>query len=129
MPISILGLANRSDGSTEHHTLSIASLDDVELTAPIDVEVLITKLSHDIFRIDIKSKAEIWYECSRCLKRAVFGLPLEFTTTYCDDPSEDEWPIVNNMIDVSEPLRQELLLQVPSQLFCEIDCKGIEIQN
>lgn len=126
MPISILGLYREGEGETEAHTITISSLPDIELTKPFRANVLITKIRHDIFSANVRANVQISLECNRCLKRFTDVIKLDFTVTFSDDPEEEDWPIVNNQIDLDEPLRQEILL-MPSRQLCETKCSGIHI--
>lgn len=126
MPISILGLYREGEGATKAHTITISSLPDIELTKPFRASVLITKIRHDIFSANVQANVQIQLECNRCLKRFTDVIKLDFTVTFSDDPEEEDWPIVNNQIDLDEPIRQEILL-MPSRQLCETKCSGIDI--
>jgi uncharacterized protein len=129
MPISILGLNRSHDGETIRHDAHFSSIEDIALAEPFDVSVLVTKLRHDLYDAHIIGTAQIEVDCHRCLKQFTHPVSLDFHATFADEPSEDDWPIEKNDIDVEEPIRQEILFLLPAQIICSPDCKGIEIQH
>lgn len=82
-------------------------------------------------------KAEFGYhgECARCLApvSGVFSLDFERTVTtegvlteqQLDEMSEEYVVINGSVLDVDEPLCEELVLSFPSKLLCSEDCPGL----
>jgi len=125
MPISILGLNRKQDGQLERHDLSFSSIEDVELSKPFTAQVTVTKLSHELYQAQILAELSVEVDCHRCLTRFSYSLSLDFEAIFADEPEDDEWQIDRNDIDISEPLRQEILFKMPGQIFCPNKCKGI----
>lgn|GEM_PF-1834807 len=125
MPISILGLNRKPDGQLERHELSFLSIDDVELTKPFNAQVTVTKLSHDLYEAQVEAELSVEVDCHRCLKHFSHSLQLDFNAIFADEPGDDEWLIDRNDIDITEPVRQEILFLMPGQIFCPNKCKGI----
>ncbi len=85
----------------------------------------------------LKLKAELNYhgECARCLAPVdgVFSLDFERTVVaegsmseeQLDEMAEEYVALRDGMLDVDEPLREELLLSFPSRLLCAEDCLGL----
>ena len=85
----------------------------------------------------LKLQAELNYqgECARCLApvSGVFSLDFERTVTTEGtisedrlDELEDEYVVIRgNLLDVDQPLLEELVLGFPSRLLCEEDCPGL----
>jgi uncharacterized protein len=70
--------------------------------------------------------------CSRCLKPVTVPLEIEFMVIYQQAPAtpgEDDTEEVvfyrENLIDVSEDIRQHLVLELPMKPICTSDCKGL----
>ena len=82
-------------------------------------------------------KAELSYssECARCLApvNGVFSLDFERTVvsegTISDEQLDehfDEYAILDKtMLDIDEPLSEEMLLSFPAKLLCSEDCPGL----
>lgn len=126
MPISILGLSRLSDGSQKTLKLDISQLDDIELLHPVTFDVILTKVSHETFDAHVTGNVVILLNCNRCLKKFQSTIQLDFHTLYSDDPTEDEWSIDKNDIDIDEAIRQEILFGLPTQQLCSDKCTGIK---
>lgn len=109
----------------------------VKLPKPLKVA---GKLKKGIAQIDvggeITGEAEI--ECSRCLSPVVYEIKIPFSVVYVsqehytqDKESEirgDDLEVAiyeDEQIDLSELSREQILLNIPTQIFCQADCKGL----
>ncbi len=85
-------------------------------------------------------KAVAWLECGRCLEKHEVPLEFDFAETCAfaqiDEPlsytqvtDEDDpapLPILDgNVVDLTELVRQLLVLQIPARSLCRPDCKGL----
>lgn len=125
MPISILDISRKPEGTTETRAIHFDTLEDVDLAQPLEGEVTIMVVHPRLFSAHVLGKAYVHLDCDRCLKRYTYSLNIDFTAEYADDQEQDEWPVENNAIDLSEPIRQEVLLRLPFKSLCSPDCKGI----
>ena len=112
-------------------------VETAKLKSVIKVEGELTKR---IVQTDVEGEifAEVETECSRCLLAAnlMLGIPFQsvFVTTenYTEgketELKEDDLnvSIFNaDKIDVTELVREQILLNLPEQAFCREDCKGL----
>lgn len=125
MPISILDLSRKPEGTTETRAIHFDTLEDVELAEPVEGEVVITTYSPQHFAAHVRATAVVERECGRCLKHYLYPVELSFNTEFADSVDDAEWPIDKNIIDLAEPTRQEILLRLPMKSLCTPDCKGI----
>jgi len=125
MPISILELSTNRDDSTKYHDAHITSLADIELAKSIDTKVFVTKYSHELFDAYVTCDVAVKADCDRCGEPFDQVVKLDFHSEFSDHPEDDQWPIINNTIDVDEPIRQEILFEMPTRLLCKLDCKGM----
>lgn len=125
MPISILELSRADSGTTQAVQAEFSTIEDVELKKPAKLSISLTNISHDLFTAHVIGDVELILDCHRCLKRFAHTLSLDFTATFSDNPEEGEWLIHNNQVDLSEPLRQEILFLLPSPQLCKTKCTGI----
>lgn len=74
---------------------------------------------------DIDSKGD--YECSRCLQQTEHGRHDSFEEVFSDSrtPSDDVVPFDGEDIDLTELIRDTLIINEPSQVVCQDDCKGL----
>jgi uncharacterized protein len=68
--------------------------------------------------------------CRRCLKDITVAVeaPLEVLFTEeadSDDPSARVIPARATVVDLGEPIREELILTVPEYALCRDDCRGL----
>lgn len=75
-------------------------------------------------------------ECSRCLGSAEMRIETDFDDTFVEDqaadPGEfeikdeslDESP-AGDSVDLAEVLREQILLELPEQVLCREDCRGL----
>ena len=90
------------------------------------------------FEVDgyIEGKAEI--DCSRCLEPVARGISIPFNVRFVkpeevgeahereiDTGDLDSSEIENDQIDLKEVIREQILLDLPEQVFCKEDCKGL----
>lgn len=101
------------------------------------------KISGDVTRraaqteVAGKILADVLLECSRCLQAVEESLEIEFDTVFVtpeffpegketelqqDDLEVDVF--AGDEIDLTELIREQILLNLPTQVFCREDCKG-----
>ena len=84
----------------------------------------------------IEGDAEI--DCTRCLKPVVQSLSIGFSVSYVtaeDFAADKEREVMagdldtdvleSERLDLREVVREQVLLNLPEQLFCQPDCKGL----
>ena len=73
----------------------------------------------------IESKGD--YECSRCLTITEQGRKDSFEEIFSDsrEATEDVIPFDGEEIDLTELIRDTLIINEPSQVLCQDDCKGL----
>ena len=67
------------------------------------------------------------YECSRCLTTTEHERNDSFEEIFSDsrDADEDVIPFNGEEIDLTELIRDTLIINEPSQVLCQDDCKGL----
>lgn len=114
----------------------------------IDLELVDTKLAGDVeftgekVRIDQKAhirghvSGEVEIECTRCTTPVIRPINIEFDDVFVDEPScdgeaaieeteLDESYVENGEIDLAEVVREQILLDLPEQVYCSDGCKGL----
>ncbi len=68
-------------------------------------------------------------ECARCLETVPMDFTVAFDKEYNRSDETDEWNeeafISGNDLDFDEYIYEELVMQIPLQVLCKDDCKGI----
>jgi uncharacterized protein len=116
--------------------------DDLNLTKPVKIKAhLVNTGTSVLMRGKAETEAEL--ECSRCLKKFKFPLSIELEEEFTKNPfvpkksKEIELkpedfvsPIEkDSTIDLTELIRQDLLLALPIKTLCSPDCKGINTER
>ncbi|MBE5780434.1 MAG: DUF177 domain-containing protein [Clostridiales bacterium] len=64
--------------------------------------------------------------CARCLMSASAAVEADFAERFARNPEdEDIFSFTGDTLDLSEAVRQAVLLEYPEKLLCKADCKGI----
>jgi uncharacterized protein len=113
--------------------------DQLNLTKPLKMNVHLVNTGESVL-VTGKAETEVELECSRCLKSFKQPVLIEIDEEYTRNPfipkggkeielkAEDfASPIEkDNTIDLTELIRQDILLNLPVQPLCSPGCKGIK---
>ncbi|CAN5639767.1 hypothetical protein BH18ACI1_BH18ACI1_02960 [soil metagenome] len=98
------------------------------------------KIKKGIAQTDVEGKifADVEVDCSRCLQRAESSLEIPFKAVFVSPENytqtkEAELGIEDlevaifegDEIDLTELVREQILLNLPTQVFCREDCQGL----
>lgn len=120
---------------------------ELALRSPIAGTIKLTRTSHGILA-DVRYTVDVEQECGRCLEPARSTIASEVSEEFLPstnivtglpetmDASPDE-PRVgpNHELDLTETIRQDIVVQQPLQPLCRADCPGLcpdcgrELQN
>lgn len=101
---------------------------DLKVFAPIILEGVVENAG-DVILLKADVKTEIERTCGRCLK--VFTEPLaaqvieKFYPAGAENIENDAFIYESDLLDITEPVRESLLLAVPLQSLCREDCRGL----
>lgn len=101
--------------------------DDLVATS-LKGKIKLTRLDESILA-QFEGEAKVETECDRCL--SAFEMTLPFSQSYeyfLGGFREDENDLLvskNFEIDLTEPIREEIVLALPVQKLCRKDCKGL----
>lgn len=111
--------------------------DDADLESDVALEAEVSRVGSKTY-IKAAVKADASIKCSRCLEPVRMGFDLEFQDVFVDADEEssrdeteiapealDESLLIGHEIDLIEVVREQMLLAVPVQVFCNEDCKGL----
>lgn len=125
-----LVLGNLGDNQTELVEEVIESLDlpDEAKGKEVFGKLKLTRLDETIL-LQGHLKAGLEIVCDRCLEHFPINLDIDFDREYEIDRSnqtpESLYVDKYNDIDVSEPIREEIILAIPMRKICEENCKGL----
>lgn len=67
--------------------------------------------------------------CVRCLKPFARELELKEWTCHLPFEGEDKVAVVNDCVDLTPFLREDMLLEFPQHPLCKPDCKGLKVSE
>lgn len=70
----------------------------------------------------------ICFQCDRCLSDVNKDFKVKYTASFYlegDEEIEGYYSYNNNLVDLTESVEQEILLNLPTRVLCKPDCKGI----
>jgi len=111
------------DGLTDHAVYDPAGLnlerDDIYLREPFEVEAAITKVYGELV-VRAHIRCPLAMACARCLEEFTVTQESEAVFTYKVAP--------NDVVDITDDVRQEIMLGYPIVPICQPECKGLCIQ-
>ena len=108
------------EGLTQRATYDPVGLDverpDVRLPEPFEARAFVSKADHELIA-DVAIRATLQMTCSRCLSEFTAVVTPTAIFSYKVQPTD--------MVDLTDDVRQELLLAYPMVPRCRADCKGL----
>jgi uncharacterized protein len=115
----------RLEGQLSAPELDIDTRDDiVQLAYPLEYSLDVQKLEEGLLvqgRLNLRLKCH----CVRCLKVFDYCLQLDPWTSHLPIQGEDAVPVVNDCVDLTPTVREDILLEFPQHPLCERDCRGL----
>lgn len=122
-------------GAIEKFHFSISKLQDFDeavFIKPIVVEGSISNTGETL-QMRAKVDTEISAQCDRCLENVDIPLTFEFVENYRQNSAYEEDGLENNefivfeddLIDLIEAIRENVILNLPMQILCNPECPGI----
>jgi len=130
-------------GNSPHQFDFSVSADELDLDEEAELKnyaKVIGVLTKHIAQTDVEGtiEAEIELECSRCLQKIdrKFEIPFDAAFVTAENYTSAKEAEVNakdldvsvfdgNEIDLTELVREQILLNLPEQIFCTEDCQGL----
>jgi uncharacterized protein len=134
-------LAGKNRRLTLKESLSDIELDDAKLLTPVDIELELNVIDKEVY-VKGEFNTSVELECVRCLEGFQLDLSGEFESTYMFenafrdmvDGLEDEYEaeekavecLEDGIVDISELVREHIILEMPPYPICSDNCKGLE---
>lgn len=115
----------RLQGELSMAELGLDNLDElVHLPFPLRYDLEVQKLGSNIL-VQGSLKLALRCECARCLKE--FSCEVDLPDWSCHLPLEGEEraAVVNDCVDLTSHIREDMLLEFPQHPLCEPECGGL----
>ena len=108
------------EGLKDHAVYNPSELDmerwDVQLPEPFEVDAFIMKADTELV-VDADIRCSLRMACSRCLEKFDRVVTADALFTYTVQPTD--------VVDITDDVRQEIILAYPMIPVCRPDCKGL----
>ncbi len=102
--------------------------EEMDLNGPVRLEGSMSNVG-DVLLLEAVLTAEVKRRCGRCLKGFTAVTKAEIVEKYfpvnAENIASDAFVYDSDVVDITEPLREGLLLAEPMQALCNLDCKGL----
>lgn len=91
------------------------------------IEGTLSVSSNGMFLFEGNITYDVHYICGMCLEHAITKIGIDFSERFSETSSDDDeiWSINDKIIDITEPIRTCILLNLPVKILCKDDCKGL----
>ena len=108
------------EGLREHATYDPTGLDmdriDIHLSEPFEVDAFIARADRElVVKADIRVPTRL--SCARCLEEFTSVITTDAVFTYKVQPTD--------VVDITDDVRQEIILAYPMIPMCQPTCKGL----
>lgn len=130
MKLDISNLIPASFGQKESFNVELFNeeIDEEILAERTKGEIELTRMDEEIIA-HFKGAVKIKSICDRCLSEYKHELPLNFRQEYLLDKSKADFEKLavenDKKIDITEPIRQEIITHMPVKKLCKTSCAGI----
>jgi uncharacterized protein len=102
------------------------SHDDLEGAHELKLGGAVSKIDEGLLRLNGTIAVVVPLSCGRCLKSFDSPVELQVDEIFSREPETEQWGIgADNLLDLREPLRQQILLALPTHPLCSPDCEGL----
>src|SRR6516225_5485920 len=113
------------EGELSVAELNIDIRDDViDLAGPLEYKLEVQKLESSLL-VQGRLSVGLNCRCVRCLKAFEHRLQLDPWTCHLALQGEEAIPVVNDCVDLTPSVREDILLEFPQHPLCERDCSGL----
>jgi len=109
--------------------LDIDTQDEViHVTQPLHYDFEVQKLDEGLL---LRGELRLMLDCQcvRCLKPFQYQFAIENWTCHVPLDGEDAAPIVNDSVDLTPNIREDILLEFPPHPVCDPECRGLKRPN
>ena len=97
----------------------------IQVTQPLQYDIEVQKLEGSLL---VRGSLQLILECQcvRCLKPFTYKLELDPWTCHLPLEGEERITIVNDYVDLTPFVREDMLLEFPRHPLCKLDCSGLK---
>jgi uncharacterized protein len=96
----------------------------VRAEKPLRYKLSVEKL-HDELLVQGSLRLPLKCQCVRCLKEFEYQLKIEHWAQSLPLAGEEKVSVINDSVDLTPIVREDILLEFPQHPLCETDCRGL----
>jgi uncharacterized protein len=100
----------------------------IRLDKPLQYKLEIEKFEGGLL-VQGRLHLDLQCECVRCLKPTRFALSLNPWTAHLPLEGEDAVRVINDCVDLTPYVREDILLEFPQHPLCNPECSGLPITS
>jgi len=109
--------------------LDIDTRDEViRLAEPLRYSLEVQRLEDGLL-VEGKLSLPLQCQCVRCLKTFRHEVELADWTCHLAFSGEEAVPVVNDLVDLTPAVREDILLEFPQHPLCDLECAGLLMGN
>jgi uncharacterized protein len=118
------------DGEVSPEELDFVKPDEmVQPNEPLEYDLEVEQSGQNLL-VHGKLHLTVDCQCVRCLRPFKYDVDLDPYDTLVPLEGEDKAPVVNDLVDLTPFLREDILLAFPQHPLCEADCDRVpELKN
>jgi uncharacterized protein len=97
----------------------------IRLEKPLRYDLQVEQL-HDSLLVTGSLKLDLNCECVRCLKPFAYKLELTGWALHLPLEGEDKVSVVNDTVDLTPFVREDMLIEFPQHPLCKPECAGLK---
>ncbi|HET7623788.1 MAG TPA: YceD family protein [Verrucomicrobiae bacterium] len=92
---------------------------------PLEYDIEVQKLDNSLLARG-SLNLPLQCQCVRCLKSFTYDVELPGWARHLPLEGEDCVPVVNDLVDLTPHIREDILLEFPQHPLCEAGCRGLQ---
>jgi uncharacterized protein len=115
----------RLEGELPVEELDLDTRDEmIQAKEPLQYDFEVQKLEHSLLAQG-RMQLTLDCQCVRCLRPFKQTVKLEHWSSHLPLQGEESVPVVNDCVDLTPYVREDILLEFPQHPLCDAECRGL----
>jgi uncharacterized protein len=96
----------------------------IQAREPLHFDFEVQKMEHALL-IQGSLQLTLDCQCARCLKAFKWPIKLDHWACHLQLQGEESVPVINDCVDLTPYIREDILLEFPQHPLCDAECRGL----
>ncbi len=96
----------------------------IQLNHPLEYDIQVQKIEEGLLAQG-RIRLDLDCTCVRCLKAFEYRLELPRWAAHLEFQGEEPTPVINDCVDLTPLIREDILLEFPQHPLCDPECRGL----